>query len=354
MPVIASLSTAVPPHKISREQSKALTSNLFQESFRDVERILSVFDHAQIDERHFCVPPEWFLEPHAFSEKNALYADWAVRLGSEAAESAIRKSGLLPRDIDSIAFVSSTGIATPSLDSVIAERIGLRRDVRRVPLWGLGCAGGAAGLARAADFTRADPDSAVLLIAVELCGLTFVRGDRSKSNLVGAALFADGAAAAVIAGNRLAGRMAPEGPAPTVVGSSSYLWPDRSDIMGWNVADDGLRVVFSRDIPSLVEREIAGQVDALLRENGLSRGDLSHFVAHPGGKKVIDAYRAALDLPEDWMSPTREVLRRFGNMSSPTVLFTLHHLMRGDPSPGYAALVALGPGFSCEQVLIRF
>ncbi|MHB1685023.1 MAG: type III polyketide synthase [Bacilli bacterium] len=354
MPVIASVASAIPDHVVTQEEARDLAKQLFSGHFRDIDRLLQIFSTSAIEKRHFCVPPSWFAKSRSLREKNDRYLIAAEQLGREAAEKALTAAALSPQDIDAILFVSSTGIATPSLDVKLIQALGMRRDVARMPLFGLGCAGGASGLARAAEWAKAHPTGAVLLVAVELCGLTFVHGDHSKSNLIGTALFADGAAACVVVGDE---RRSPEDKpfaGPSIIGNMSYVWPDMQDVMGWDVRDEGLSVVFSRDIPSIVEREIAGQLSALLRKYDIAREQLVAFVAHPGGMKVLRAYETALQLPESWLELARDVLQNFGNMSSPTVLFVLERLLQSAPDSGYAAVAALGPGFSCEQVLLQF
>jgi alkylresorcinol/alkylpyrone synthase len=248
--------------------------------------------------------------------------------------------------------VSSTGLATPGVDARIATTLGFRPDVRRTPIWGLGCAGGAAGLSRARAFALADPGCHVLLIALELCSLTFQRNERSKRNLVAASLFADGAAAAVVT-------CEPEhrnGTAPLeLAAAGSTLWPETLDVMGWEVDGDGLHVVFSRDIPTFIRERVRSSLDTFLEASGLDRTALDHVVAHPGGPKVITAYEETLGLPPDTLRHAREVLRDCGNMSSPTCLFVLERFMEGgDIAPGdIAVLTALGPGFGAEYVLLR-
>jgi len=277
-----------------------------------------------------------------------------VRLGQEVAERVMAKAGLGPRDIDHLVFVSSTGLSTPSMDARLANHLSFRADFRRTPIWGLGCAGGAAGLARARDFALADPESRVLLVALELCSLTFQRGDTDRRNLVAASLFADGAAAALVTG----ADVPPTGSdalALELVASRSMLWPDTLDVMGWDVDQRGLHVIFSRDIPTIVRDWVRPNLESFLAEQGLTLDRLAHVVAHPGGPRVLLAYAEALGLDASAFRHAYEVLRTCGNMSSPTCLFVLERtLAASDIRPGEAAvLAALGPGFSSELVLMR-
>jgi len=314
-----------------------------------------VFEHARIETRNSCMPLEWFRSGHGFGETNALYVEHAVRLGAAASRAALANAGLEPGDVDHVVFISSTGVATPSVDALLANELGLRADVRRTPVWGLGCAGGAAGLAHARDFALADPAARVLLVALELCTLTFQLRDLDKRNLVAASLFGDGAAAAIVAGPS-AGARAADGRRPLdLVASRSTLWRDTTDVMGWTVDGDGLHVVFSRDIPTIVRERVKPGLLAFLEERGITLADVRHLAAHPGGVKVLNAYTEALDLPPDAFRHARDVLREHGNMSSPSCLFVLERfLAAGEVGGGEHVLVAaLGPGFSAEYVLLR-
>jgi alkylresorcinol/alkylpyrone synthase len=265
----------------------------------------------------------------------------------------LEQARLGPQDIDHVVFVSSTGVATPSLDARLANRLPLRGDVTRTPIFGLGCAGGAAGLARARDLALAYPDSRVLLLALELCSLTFQRRDLDLRNFVATSLFSDGAAAALVCGAEVDG--AEDGRPLELLAARSTLWPDTLDVMGWDVDGDGLHVVFSRDIPALVRERARPSLEGFLADHGLSLAGLDHLIAHPGGPKVLAAYAEALDLPPETFRHSREVLRLCGNMSSPTCLFVLERtLADGGIGPGETAvLTALGPGFASELVLMR-
>jgi alkylresorcinol/alkylpyrone synthase len=350
-PRLIAVATATPPHRAGQGDAKSLAAELFRETLAADPRLLRVFDHTEIDGRHTCMPLEWYGADHDFGEMNALYVEHAVRLSVAVAGAALGEAGLTPRDVDHIVFVSSTGLATPSIDARLANVLGLRADLRRTPIWGLGCAGGAAGLARARDFARADPESTILMIALELCTLTFQRNDLSRRNLVAASLFGDGAAAVVVRGAGVAG------PADglSLVASSSTLWPDSLDVMGWDVDGAGLHVVFSKDIPTIVRDRVRPGLAAFLETQGLRLGTLEHVVAHPGGVKVLRAYAESLGRSPDAFRHSRDVLREYGNMSSPTCLFVLERfLRRNEIGPGeHAVVAALGPGFAAEYVLLR-
>ncbi|MCA1730541.1 MAG: stilbene synthase [Actinobacteria bacterium] len=347
-PRVISVATAVPPHRVSQETARDFARLMFSETYRDVERLLPVFDNSGIENRHFCVPPEWFGDDHSFPEKNALYVEHALDLSEKAAARVLDKAGARSGDVGAIFFVSTTGISTPSLDSKLVFRLGLSENVRRVPIWGLGCAGGAAGLARAADYARSNPEKLVLMVGVELCGLTFVKGDRSKSNLVGTSLFADGAAAVLLGSGT-------ERVGPELHGSYSTTWPGTEDVMGWDVVEEGLKVRFAKSVPQIVREKMRGNLEAACVSLGLGLEDLRHFVLHPGGPKVLEAYEETLGVGPSAFDLSWEVLRDYGNMSSVSVLFVLERFLESYPegSGEYGTISALGPGFSAEHVLFR-
>lgn len=358
MPRILSVATARPEHVLPQSEAREFCRALFSGAHADIERLLPVFESAQIDERRISVPPEWLYAEHTFAEKNARYVEVALDLAETATRSALARAGVAPREVAHILFASTTGLATPSLDARLMNRVDFSPHTRRTPVWGLGCAGGASGLARAAEFSAAAGGAPVLAIALELCSLTFQKDDLSKSNLVATSLFGDGAAAAVVAAEN--GRGGARGdrrePGPEIVAARSTLFPDSLDVMGWEVNDGGLKVIFSRDIPSIVRESVRPNAESFLTEQGLSLGDVRHFVAHPGGTKVMAAYEEAFELSDDALRHAREVLRTSGNMSSPTVLFVLERFLDDDSvrAGDWGLLTALGPGFTSELVLLRW
>jgi alkylresorcinol/alkylpyrone synthase len=350
---IVSVGTAVPPHSIHQQEVREFARHLFRDSFSDVDRLLGIFDRTAIQTRWFSRPREWFEQDHSFSDRNEAYIEAACRLGEAAVRRCLDRVGLEPYEVDVFLFVSTTGLATPSIDAHLINRLGMNPHVRRTPIWGLGCAGGAVGLSRAMETARAYPEARVLLLTVELCGLTFRREDRSKSNLVASSLFADGAAAVLLVGDRATVPRPTSG--PRLLDAMSTTWRDSLEIMGWEVCDDGLQVVFSKDIPSIVRREVRPNVDRFLARRKLVCSDIHRWITHPGGLKVLQAYREAMDLPAEKLHHAQEVLRNYGNMSSATVLFVLEREMRESHEPGeYGLVTALGPGFSSELVLLQW
>lgn len=348
---LMALSTAVPPHALDQADVARLGEHLFGGTFADYERLAPVYGNAAIETRWSCVPLDWYAEPHGFAEKNALYVENALALSERAARDAFDAAGLGPDDVDAVVAVSTTGVATPSLDALLTERLPLRRDVERLPVFGLGCAGGVVGLARAGQIALTRPGAVVLLVVVELCGLTFRAGDRSKSNLIATALFGDGAAAALLTCDG--------GTGPDLAAWGEHTWPASLDVMGWRVKDDGLGVLFSRDIPAIVRRDYRAALDRFLAANGLALGDIDAFSLHPGGAKVIDALEDALGLQRGGLAEARDVLRRYGNMSAATVLFVLERILglrRAAPDgvPGRRVLLSsLGPGFTAGFAVLE-
>ncbi len=342
---IAALGTAVPEHVVGPAQAQAFARRRFA-ALPGLERLLPAFDNTGIATRHLVRPLSWFEEPRSFAEKNAVWASSARALGRDAAGAALARYRGDRRELGAIVWVTSTGIATPSLDARLVQDLGLSRSIARVPIWGLGCAGGAAGLARAAALCEG-LRRPVLLVAAEICSATFVGEDCSTSNLVATALFGDGAAAAVLTPTADG-----SGDGPHVLGGHAQLIDDSEDVMGWTLRDGGLQVRFARSIPSIVREVLPGFVRDAAAAVGVSPESIAHFVLHPGGAKVITAYRDALGLDEDQLSSARAVLRDFGNMSSPTALFVLdHHLRRG--ARGLGMVIGLGPGFCAEAVVFR-
>jgi len=358
--VILSLATAVPTHVVRQPEAKRLVEAIFAGGSAEAEpagweRLYAVFDHGAIETRHTCMPLSWYAEPHDFAERNARYVEHALLLGGEVAAKALERAGIEARDVDHVVFVSSTGLATPSIDAHLANALGFPARVRRTPIWGLGCAGGAAGLARARAFAEADPGSRVLVIALELCSLTFQAGDITKRNLVAASLFADGAAAAVLSTAPAGARHARSHPTLEIIGSGGTFWGDTLDVMGWDVDGDGLHVIFSRDIPAIVRSRVRSSLEDFLARQEVPLNRIRHFAAHPGGLKVLDAYRETLGLSEDSVRHARAVLREYGNMSAPTCLFVLDRMLENEEflSGDYGIVTALGPGFAVEYVLLR-
>nr|MEE4268683.1 3-oxoacyl-[acyl-carrier-protein] synthase III C-terminal domain-containing protein [Candidatus Krumholzibacteria bacterium] len=348
MPRIQSVATAVPRTRVDQSLAADFAREKFTGRIPDIERLLPLFENAGIKTRYFAAPQEWFFTEHDLAEKSAMYVREATRLSAQAANRALEKAGLEPRDVDYIIYVNTTGLATPSIDARLINVMGLRTDVRRTPIWGLGCAGGVAGLSHAHHYALAHPEARILVIATELCGLTFLAEDTSKSNLVATALFGDGAAAVVVSGD------AAPGDGLEMLDTRSRFYPDSLDVMGWTVLQEGLQVVFAQRIPQIVEESAAEDIGAFLAGHDLKIADIGAFMLHPGGTKVLEAYEQALALVPEQLDLPRGVLRDFGNMSSATVLFVIERYLdqRGTGNGGHGLISALGPGFCSESVLL--
>jgi alkylresorcinol/alkylpyrone synthase len=341
---LLSLATAVPPQVVEQSEAKARAREAFGGRKALFDRLSSVFDNAGIARRHIVAPQDWYMGSHGWHDRNNLYLEASEALFAEAATAAIERAGLAPDQIDGVVTVSTTGIATPSLEARVGPGLGLRADARRVPVFGLGCAGGVNGLSLAARLASAEPGTNWLFVTIETCSISIRLDSDDPAAVVATALFGDGAAAAVVTSG--------EHSLARIVASGERLWPNTQRIMGWDVEDPGLSVVFDRAIPPFIEAELAEAVDGMCAEMGIKRADISRLCCHPGGVKVIDAIETALELNQGELNLEREVLRDYGNMSAPTVLFVLERLIeRGLPKR--VLMTAFGPGFTCAGLLLE-
>jgi alkylresorcinol/alkylpyrone synthase len=351
-PAIVATATAVPPHEATQAEVKERLRALLPLDARRLEAALSLFDHTAVERRRSVYPIGDFGRPRSLGESMALYRAHSIALGREVAARALDAAGVRADEIDLIVTVSCTGILIPSLDVYLADELGLRRDVRRLPLTELGCAGGAAALGRAHDFLRGFPAARVLVVAVELPSLSLQRHDVSPANLVSTALFGDGAAAAVLAGAAAdtRGRRALR-----VLEAGAHVFPHSTDALGFDLRDDGFHTVLSKDVPTLLRREIAALTGRLAARRCLARDDLTFFVLHPGGPKILGAVEEALRLAREDTRESWDVLRDFGNQSSASVLFVLdRHLGERPPARGARGLLAaFGPGLAVDLLLLE-
>jgi alkylresorcinol/alkylpyrone synthase len=340
---LLSLATAVPPQVVFQDEAKKRAREAFGNKAL-FDRLSGVFDNAGIAKRHIVAPQDWYMSGHGWHDRNAVFLEAAENLFVEAATAAIEKAGLEPNEIDGVVTVSTTGIATPSLEARAAPKVGFRGDVRRVPVFGLGCAGGISGLSLASNLAAAEPGTKWLFVTIETCSITIRLDSDDPAGIVATALFGDGAAAAVVS--------AGEHSLARITGSAEKLWPDTLRIMGWDVEDPGLGVVFDRAIPPFIEEHLAEAVDEMCAKLGIARGDIDRFCCHPGGVKIIDAIESALELNQGELNLEREVLRDYGNMSAPTVLFILERLIeRG--LPDRVMMLGFGPGFTGAGLLLE-
>ncbi|HEX6071975.1 MAG TPA: type III polyketide synthase [Sphingomicrobium sp.] len=341
---LLSLATAVPPQVVFQDEAKKRAREAFGGKKALFDRLSGVFDNAGIAKRHIVAPQDWYMNGHGWHDRNTLYLEAAESLFIEAATRAIERAGLTADRIDGVVTVSTTGIATPSLEARAGPKVGLRGDVRRVPVFGLGCAGGVNGLSLASRLAAADPGTNWLFVTIETCSISIRLDSDDPAAVVATALFGDGAAAAVVRSG--------EHCLAQITGSAEKLWPGTQRIMGWDVEDPGLSVVFDRAIPPFIEAELAPAVDEMCAQLGIDRGDITRLCCHPGGVKVIDAIETALELNQGELNIEREVLRDYGNMSAPTVLFVLERLLeRGLPER--VLMTAFGPGFTCAGLLLE-
>lgn len=346
VPKIQAVGTAVPAYALEQSEIKKFVAALFHSHVDHLERLLPVFENSCIQVRHLSQPLDWYGVSHSFAEANKIFEQVALELSEKAALEAMKKANVQPEDIGMIIFVSSTGIVTPTLDAKLIQRLGLSSHTGRLPVWGLGCSGGVSGVARAAELSHGLQGRSVLLVTVELCSLTFQQNDYSKSNLVGTSIFADGAAAVVIT---------IDGDGLAIMGNYSTLFPNSADVMGWDLVDTGFKVRFSRDIPSIVRRYLPNLLNDACAKWGIGQDDVVHYVVHPGGAKVLSAYSESLGLANDKLTYAYDILAGYGNMSSTSILFVLEKFMAETPQAGdYGVMLALGPGFSAEQVLFKW
>jgi len=348
MPFVAAVSKIDLPYKTGQQEVKEKARETFAENFPEVDRLIFAFDNTGIKYRNLCKPLTYYTTPNTFEERNNEYIHTALTYAVQAIKDCVMKAGINKEDITDIIFVSTTGLATPSLDALIINKLRLNQHINRLPVFGLGCGGGVSGMAKANTIAIANPDAVVLLVAVELCSLTLLKSDYSKSNFIGSSLFSDGIAAGIIKGdNHKTDNKV------TYVASSSKLYYDSLEVMGWEFQDTGFKVLFSKDIPTFIHGHIKEDIEQFLSKHQLHLHDIKNFIFHPGGKKVLDAYADALCIEGDFMKKTREVMNDYGNMSSATVLYVLEKFMREGFEPGYGLMLAMGPGFSSEMVLLE-
>ncbi|MBM7569874.1 type III polyketide synthase [Aquibacillus albus] len=360
MSYIATIGTSIPEYHLKQMEIKKLVKEIFSKSDREIERLLPVFDHANIFERQFVVDSSWFLESHSFKERNKLYKEKTIVHSLHAIDECLSKGENLTEAvpyhaIDAIIFVSSTGISTPSIDAHLINERNFREDIVRIPLWGLGCAGGVNGLARAHEWLSYYTNGAVLLVNVELCSLTFQKDDDKKSNFIGTALFGDGVSATLVLGEQSPYLTKGCGSIPSIKKTSTRTKKNALDVMGWDITNNGFEVVFAKSIPQLVRTFWKQHVFDFLYESGLSTNQIPFYVAHPGGKKVLEAMEEVLQITREHLHYSYQILENHGNMSSVTIFYILKEWMKEDVTKGTKSIIsALGPGFSSELISLEW
>lgn len=347
---IASVGTAVPSHFYDQETLLEAFKSRWATRYFNLDRLEQLHRNVLVGGRHLALPLADYETLTGFGEANDAWIRVGLEVGEGALLGALRGAGLTVQDVGALFTVSVTGIATPSLDARLVNRVGLSPHVRRIPIFGLGCVAGAAGIARAGDYVKAYPDQVAVLLSVELCSLTVQRQDLSVANLIATGLFGDGAAAVVVVGSERPER------GPRIVASRSVFYADTEDVMGWRISEEGFRVVLSAEVPRMVREHLRRDVDAFLADHRLTRAEIQSWVCHPGGPRVLEALAETLELEPQALALTWESLRRKGNLSSASVLMVLGQTLEAErpPSGAYGLVLAMGPGFCSELVLLQW
>jgi alkylresorcinol/alkylpyrone synthase len=347
---ILATAKAYPPYFYSQRQVLDALLAYWNPDRKTRAIVESLHGHTGVDGRYFARPLADYLALDTFGKTNNVFLEAGLDLGEHAIGCALQRAGMRPEQLGAIFFVSVTGIGSPSLDARLVNRMGLPPNIRRNPIFGLGCVAGAAGLSRAADYVRAYPDQVAVLLSVELCSLTFQRSDRSVANLISSGLFGDGAAAVLVAGANVPRR------GPRILATDRVFYPNTEDVMGWNISETGFRIVLSPDVPKVVIENLGRDVDRFLAGQGLTRADIGSWIMHTGGPKVLEATQQSLGLPREALDVSWEVLRRVGNLSSASVLVVLDEVLQHcRPVPGTrSVLAAMGPGFCSEMLLLEW
>jgi alkylresorcinol/alkylpyrone synthase len=352
---IASAASAFPKHYYSQKVLLERLQDFWGTRLKNPLLLARLHRNVTVEGRYLAVPAEEYVDIKTWGQANDIWIRVAQELGERALCLALHNAGVEPQDLGALLFTTVTGVASPSIDALLINRMGLPTNIRRTPIFGLGCVAGAAGIARASDYVRAYPKQAAALVSVELCSLTLQREDLSVANLISSGLFADGAAAVIVTGAEFerAGR---EVVGPTIVATRSIFYPSTEDMMGWKISERGFRILLSTEVPTLIRENLGRDVDAFLADNGLKRSDLKSWVLHTGGPKVLEASAAALGLHNGQLDASWDCLRKVGNLSSASVLCVLEDVMKNRrPEPGTLGLLAaMGPGFCSELLLLRW
>jgi alkylresorcinol/alkylpyrone synthase len=353
---VVAVGKAFPDHYYDQDRLLSAFKRQWDQQHYNPQRLDRLHKNVLVGGRHLALSLEEYEALETWGQANDAWIRVAQDVGERAVRDALDRAGLATDDVDALITVTVTGVATPSLDARLMNRLGLPPGVRRTPIFGLGCLAGAAGIARAADYVRAYPDQVAVLLSVELCSLTLQRRDLSIPNLIATGLFGDGAAAVVVAGAEVPTNGKPAAEGPRILDSRSVFYPDTERVMGWDISEEGFAVVLSADVPKMVSDHLRGDVDSFLADHGLGRGDVASWVCHPGGPKVLEAMQASLELPAEALEVTWRSLREVGNLSSTSVLLVLQETMESRrPPPGsYGMVTAMGPGFCSELVLLRW
>jgi alkylresorcinol/alkylpyrone synthase len=358
---IAGVASAVPEHRYPQNVITAAFKSYWNATLEDPEKLDWLHSRVGVDFRHLAFPLERYPQFSTWGEANAAWLEAAEELGVRAIDAALDRAGMSRQDLNALIVVSITGIASPSLDARLINRMALRPDIKRTPIFGIGCAGGAIGLTRAADYTLAYPDHTAAILCVEICSLTMQPQDFSTANLIASGLFGDGAAAVIVRGSRTTHRSPKSSPqssllGPQILGTGSVFYPDTEEIMGWNISEAGFKIVLSPQLPNLIKGRLAGDIDEFLGKYQLRRADIGNWVIHTGGPKVLDSIQSTLELKDSDLDRSWDCLRQFGNLSSASVLLVLEEVLMNDTPPQgtYGVLMAMGPGFCLEMILLKW
>src|SRR5438270_2100801 len=347
---IASAASAFPKHYYPQKVLLEKLQEYWGDQLKNPAMLSRLHKNVAVEGRHLAMPPEKYYEMTTWGQANDAWIEVAQELGEQALCRALHHAGIDASELGALFFTSVTGISSPSIDALLINRMGLPPNIKRLPIFGLGCVAGAAGIARAADYVRAYPSEAAALVSVELCSLTIQRDDLSVANLISSGLFADGSAAVIVTGDDV------NAIGPEIVATGSVFYPETEEMMGWNISEKGFRITLSPEVPVLIREHLGGDVDAFLQQHGLERKDIGSWVLHTGGPKVLEATADALDLHDGQLDASWDCLTRVGNLSSASVLVVLEDVMRNRrPEPGtLGILAAMGPGFCSELVLLKW
>jgi alkylresorcinol/alkylpyrone synthase len=347
---ISAVGSALPAHFYDQDELIAAFRRHWGARHFNLDRIEQLHRNVMVGGRHLALPLAEYEELATWGQANDAWIRVAQEIGERAVRDALDLAGLTTDEVDCLITVTVTGVATPSLDARLMNRLGLRSDVKRIPIFGLGCVAGVAGIARAADYVRGQPNGVAVLLSVELCSLTLQREDLSIPNLIASGLFGDGAAAAVVVGSERVS------PGPRIVDSRSVFYPDTEGVMGWEISESGFKIVLSSEVPQVVRNHLRNDVDRFLAAHGLTRDEISVWVSHPGGPKVLEAMAEALELDDGELDRAWTSLREVGNLSSTSVLLILQQTLDDDPPPpgSRGLMLAMGPGFCSELILLEW
>ena len=351
---IASAASAFPKHYYTQKVLLERLQDYWGAELKNPLLLARLHRNVTVDGRYLAIPAEEYVDIKTWGQANDIWIKVAQELGEQALCRALQSAGLNPSDLGCLLFTTVTGVASPSIDALLINRMKLPANIRRTPIFGLGCVAGAAGIARASDYVRAYPKQAAALVSVELCSLTLQREDLSVANLISSGLFADGAAAVIVTGPEFESEAEISG--PKILATRSVFYPSTEDMMGWNISEKGFRIILSTEVPTLIRQNLGRDVDAFLADNGHKRSDLKSFVLHTGGPKVLDASADALGLHNGQLDASWDCLRKVGNLSSASVLCVLEDVMKNRrPEPGTLGLLAaMGPGFCSELLLLQW